>query len=525
MAELEDAETVEMPLGEGKKEVFENDAEENKAGFHKLMGLMKGGMHRVHGDIDLILKIVETLLSRTDVSEQVMFIENGIFPSLFPVINWAKGALLTKGWKDDVHKQSMAWVIVEKALKLCVHLSRKAISIDIVPVKDLFKLCCDILFTKEGRKLFRGRKNFHYYSFRLLCNVFRSRPIINGVVHDDKEDRVGDILGYLKAYNTHTKLSVLILYCVCMMLQGNNLQAKVLVCEKQGLDLIIDTMFNDSQGVILYGSYALMYLTASYFEGIELVCEYESAEDYPLTKMFVKFLGIFKQSSQMHKSIQVNILSILVSMHKSPKGKGIFFTGMDEGLVRWTMNSVREYPDYRLIQKLGCWLLSILVTLTQNKDMFPKGSDSEYSSEEEDRIPQALLSEDQEKRLAKELTRENTNRMCTRLMKFITNVEKKIAVEEKQEEEERKREAEEEKQGGGEVDDLFGSKEEVPAPVKVYLKKTTKLDPEFKPIVNITMRSVEWYESYLDAMKLAKEVVEKEEKAAAEELKKSLEEK
>ena len=37
------------------------------------------------------------------------------------------------------------------------------------------------------------------------------------MVHDDKEDRVGDILGYLKAYNTHTKLSVLILYCVCMM--------------------------------------------------------------------------------------------------------------------------------------------------------------------------------------------------------------------------------------------------------------------------------------------------------------------
>ena len=43
-----------------------------------------------------------------------------------------------------------------------------------------------------------------------------------------------------------------------------------------------------------------------------------------------------------------------------------------------------------------------------------------------------------------------------------------------------------------------------------------------KPIVNITMRSVEWYESYLDAMKLAKDVVEREEKAAAEELQKSL---
>ena len=82
----DDSEKIVISDNDVEDEVFETEEEENMAGFQKLLQLMNDGMHPICGDIDLVLKVIETLMSRSRIQEQVMFIENGVFVSIFSVI-------------------------------------------------------------------------------------------------------------------------------------------------------------------------------------------------------------------------------------------------------------------------------------------------------------------------------------------------------------------------------------------------------------------------------------------------------
>ena len=62
------------------------------------------------------------------------------------------------------------------------------------------------------------------------------------------------------------------------------------------------------------------------------------------------------------------------------------------------------FREDRRLQFLGVWLLGILITLSQNKDMMNgEHSDSDYSSDEEDRYPTSNLSIPEETKLQQHL--------------------------------------------------------------------------------------------------------------------------
>ena len=127
-------------------------------------------------------------------------------------------------------------------------------------------------------------------------------------------------------------------------------------------------------------------------------------------------------------------------------------------------------------------------------------SDSDYTSDEEDRYPTCNLSMPEEIKLQQHLRQGNTQRLLQRLKNFIEKSEAEIAHREPSQ-------------------IIETNKQDKKAFPAMTLKGKNIAPPQFKTVVEFALRSLKWFDDYMEHMKNARDIIAAEEKAAADDLK------
>ena len=288
--------------------------------------------------------------------------------------------------------------------------------------------------------------------------------------------------------------------------------------------------------MIYNGTFCLLYLLNDCYDGIEQLCDYESAEDYSFTKLSLNLLTTYQNNSSIHRAIQKNIMSIFLLLSKIKNGKDIMKIAFQQGIIKKLISSIRNYPDSIEIKKISCWLLTVFIIFTQNKVY--KDIDSDFDSEDDefldDELPQTVLDLNEENLLKNQLKRNSVQKLIARLINFIECTKEKIEKEkeeiklakEKREELRLKMQEKEQAINDGVTSNKIenGKKEEgefetnntseiiqdeLDATNLKIPERKTFLDDHFVQCVYGAQEALEWFTNYMDSMDKARDVLEK----------------
>ena len=311
----------------------------DEQGLKKIISLLELGRHKLYGDIILIHKCVETLLARKGTDCMNMIIRHNVVAALHATIDWCTNGIPSKQWNDDQKKVIVGYLCVENSLRLISKVTGLA-SAENIPWAHLCDQCCDLLFDSI---VYKKRKNILYFLFQILANILKKDEFLAKL---SKRDSISGLLKYATLYSNDRSLTAVILVCISSLLRGGrNKRARDYLLDRDGMDLIIDSMYLEDHTIILHATTILNCLIISCVDGMHRACEYESCENYAMTRMLVKYLSIFRTGDPIHRGIQKNILSLFVCLSKvGRKARDLLKTGLDLGLTMWTLNAIKDFP-------------------------------------------------------------------------------------------------------------------------------------------------------------------------------------
>ena len=545
-------------------------------GIDKLFTMLTGSLHPIFGDDVLLVKILKLLIKKLsirkvnasnrhnnnmnndendDTIQQDTIIrytkcrvDKGIAEILMNILEWSMNQL--KSDKKLQEEKKLRFEIAHMSIEHSFIIYNKIAPYYFPNQKfstceNVVNLSFQILFFKA--KMFKAFESTQLQVFKVNGYLLKDANCRTKMIqYFEENDGMEGYLAYLKKYSNNSDICIQILFSLASMLK-RNITSKLSCIKGNGIDLIIDCLHgNAHQHVIYNASFCLVYLLNECYDGIEQLCDYESAEEYSFTKLALNLLTTYQNNSSIHRAIQKNIMNIFLMLSKIKRSKEIIKVAFQEGIIKKLVSSIRNYPDSIEIKKMSCWLLSVFITFTQNKIF--KDVDSDFDSEDDeddefldDEAPQTVFNLQNENLLKDQLRRNGVSKIIGRLIKFIELAEENITKEKEEiKAAEEKKDAlklkirqkkfnnnnnnknnEKNNRRDGEDEILINNDNEDEIELKnmIIPERKTFLDEHFVQCVYGANDALEWFNDYMDKMDNARALLEKlaqEEKEAAE---------
>ena len=508
-------------------------------GIDKLFAMLSGSMHSVFGDDILLVKILKSIIARLsnkrghrdennsdqkNVAHIKCMVRHGLSDILVQVLRWSFELLSNKKLQvENRVRFEVCHMSIEHALYIYYIVAEYFFPHrSFEQLQEIIEITFDVLINKV--KVFKNHKQTQLRALCLNSYLLKHSKFRKGMIGYFQENNgINGYMAYLKKYNNDSDMAIQILFSLSSLLK-QNVAVKLSVIKENGVDSILDCLDPSAHQYVIYNaSFCLLYLVRNCYDGIEQVCDYESAEDYSFTKVCLHLMSMYKNNSAVHRAIQKNFITIFITLSKTRKSKDILKTALKEGVIKKLIFTLRSFPDSIEIKKLCCWLLSVFILFTQNKIF--KDVDSDFDSDDEindGELPVSVLTQQEEQLLYDQVKRNSTPKLIDQMIKFIEVTEEKI----RKEKEEIK--AAEEKlaelrmkanvpnpngidDAGNNVDGedhdldiLNGDIETVNIP-----EQKTFLDEQFVDCVYKLKDALDWFENYLEMMDKARKAMEK----------------
>ena len=187
-------------------------------------------------------------------------------------------------------------------------------------LQEIIEISFDVLINKV--KLFKNHKQTQLRALCLNSYLLKSSKFRKDMIGYFQENNgIDGYMAYLKKYNNDSDMAIQILFSLSSLLK-QNIAAKLSFVKENGVDLILDCLDPSSHQYVIYNAtFCLLYLVRNFYDGIEQLCDYESAEDYSFTKVCLQLMSMYKNNSTVHRAIQKNFITIFITLSKTEKAE------------------------------------------------------------------------------------------------------------------------------------------------------------------------------------------------------------